>query len=38
MTEDLDKGNVVSVSVVQKPSAPSKYAGPRHWPFILAGS
>ncbi len=37
MTEDLDKGNVVSVSVMQKPSAPSERSGPRHLPFALAG-
>lgn len=37
MTEDLDKGNVVSVSIVQKPAAPVKPAGPRHLPFALAG-
>jgi uncharacterized protein involved in exopolysaccharide biosynthesis len=37
MTEDLDKGNVVSVSVVQKPSAPARPAGPRHLPYGLAG-
>jgi uncharacterized protein involved in exopolysaccharide biosynthesis len=32
-----EEGNVVSVSVVQKPDAPAKAAGPRHLPFILAG-
>lgn len=37
MTEDLDKGNVVSVSIVQKPMAPARPAGPRHLPFALAG-
>src|SRR5205085_3770764 len=37
MTEDLDKGNVVSVSVVQKPAAPERRAGPRLTPFALAG-
>jgi len=37
MTEDLDKGNVVSVSVVQQPAAPARPAGPRHLPFALAG-
>ena len=37
MTEDLDKGNVISVSIVQRPSAPAKPAGPRHLPYALAG-
>jgi len=37
MTEDLDKSNVVSVSVVQKPAAPARPAGPRHLPYALAG-
>jgi uncharacterized protein involved in exopolysaccharide biosynthesis len=37
MTEDLDRSNVVSVSVLQKPIASAKPAGPRHLPFALAG-
>jgi uncharacterized protein involved in exopolysaccharide biosynthesis len=37
MSENLDKSNVISVSVVQKPQAPTKAAGPKHVPFILAG-
>lgn len=37
MTEDLDRSNLVSVSVVQKPAAPARPAGPRHLPYALAG-
>ncbi len=37
MNADLDRGNVVSLSVVQKPSAPARAAGPRHLPYGLAG-
>jgi uncharacterized protein involved in exopolysaccharide biosynthesis len=37
MTADLDQGNVVSVSVLQKPAAPGKAAGPKHLPYWLAG-
>jgi capsular polysaccharide biosynthesis protein len=37
MTENLDKSNVISVSAVQKPMAPTKVAGPHHLPYILAG-
>lgn len=37
MSENLDKSNVISVSVVQKPMAPAKAAGPHHLPFALAG-
>jgi uncharacterized protein involved in exopolysaccharide biosynthesis len=34
---DLDQGNVVSVSVVQKPAAPAQKAGPKKLPFLAAG-
>ncbi len=37
MSENLDKGNATSVSVVQQPMAPTKVAGPHHLPYILAG-
>jgi uncharacterized protein involved in exopolysaccharide biosynthesis len=37
MNEDLDRERVVSVSVVQRPDAPARPAGPRHLPFALAG-
>ena len=37
MAADLDQGNVVSVSVMQKPAAPARPAGPRHLPYALAG-
>jgi uncharacterized protein involved in exopolysaccharide biosynthesis len=37
MAADLDQGNVVSVSIVQKPAAPARPAGPRHLPYALAG-
>lgn len=37
MNEDLDRSDVVSVSVLQQPSAPAQTAGPHHLPFILAG-
>ncbi|MBV9825881.1 MAG: hypothetical protein JO001_09420 [Alphaproteobacteria bacterium] len=37
MTEDLDRGNSVSVSVLQKPQASDRPAGPRHVPFLLGG-
>lgn len=37
MNADLDQSNVVSVSVVQKPAAPARAAGPRHLPYGLAG-
>ncbi len=37
MNEDLDRSNFVSVSVVQKPAAPARPAGPHHLPFALAG-
>jgi uncharacterized protein involved in exopolysaccharide biosynthesis len=37
MSEDLDRERVVSVSVIQKPDAPLRPAGPRHMPFALAG-
>jgi uncharacterized protein involved in exopolysaccharide biosynthesis len=37
MTEDLDRERVVSVSVISKPDASSRPAGPRHLPFILGG-
>ncbi len=35
MTEDLDRDKTVSVSVIQKPDASSRPAGPRHLPYIL---
>jgi uncharacterized protein involved in exopolysaccharide biosynthesis len=37
MNEDLDRDRVVSVSIVQRPDAPARPAGPRHLPFALAG-
>lgn len=37
MSEDLDRERNVSVSVVQRPAASDKPAGPRHLPFALAG-
>jgi uncharacterized protein involved in exopolysaccharide biosynthesis len=37
MNEDLDRERVVSVSVIQRPDAPLRPAGPRHLPFALAG-
>ena len=37
MNEDLDRERVVSVSIVQRPDAPARPAGPRHLPFALAG-
>jgi uncharacterized protein involved in exopolysaccharide biosynthesis len=37
MSEDFDREGVASVSVIQRPDAPLKPAGPRHLPFILAG-
>jgi uncharacterized protein involved in exopolysaccharide biosynthesis len=37
MNEDLDRQRIVSVSIVQRPDAPEKPAGPRHLPFALAG-
>lgn len=37
MNEDLDHQRIVSVSIVQRPDAPEKPAGPRHLPFALAG-
>jgi len=37
MNEDLDRNRAVSVSIVQRPDAPAKPAGPRHLPFALAG-
>ena len=37
MNEDLDRDRVVSISVVQRPDAPLKPAGPHHLPFALAG-
>jgi uncharacterized protein involved in exopolysaccharide biosynthesis len=37
MTQNLDKSNIISVSVVQQPMAPLKAAGPHHLPYILAG-
>jgi uncharacterized protein involved in exopolysaccharide biosynthesis len=37
MNEDLDRERVVSVSVIQRPDAPLKPAGPHHLPFALAG-
>ena len=37
MSEDLDRERIVSVSIVQRPDASEKPAGPRHLPFALAG-
>ena len=37
MNEDLDRERVVSVSIIQRPDAPTRPAGPRHLPFALAG-
>jgi uncharacterized protein involved in exopolysaccharide biosynthesis len=37
MTEDLDRERIVSVSVISKPDASSRPAGPKHIPFILGG-
>jgi uncharacterized protein involved in exopolysaccharide biosynthesis len=37
MNEDLDRGQIASGSIIQRPDAPLKPAGPRHLPFILAG-
>ncbi|HTZ36893.1 MAG TPA: Wzz/FepE/Etk N-terminal domain-containing protein [Stellaceae bacterium] len=37
MNEDLDRERIVSVSVIQRPDAPLRPAGPRHLPFIIAG-
>jgi uncharacterized protein involved in exopolysaccharide biosynthesis len=37
MSENLDKSNVISVSVLQKPMAPTKVAGPHHLPYVLGG-
>ncbi|HEX3862268.1 MAG TPA: Wzz/FepE/Etk N-terminal domain-containing protein [Stellaceae bacterium] len=37
MSENLDRDNVISVSVLQSPAAAEQPAGPRHLPFALAG-
>ena len=37
MNEDLDREHVVSVGVIQQPSAAARPAGPRHLPYILGG-
>ncbi|HXC29481.1 MAG TPA: Wzz/FepE/Etk N-terminal domain-containing protein [Stellaceae bacterium] len=37
MNADLDHQRTVSVSIVQRPDASEKPAGPRHLPFALAG-
>src|SRR5882672_10680317 len=37
MTEDLDRQRTVSVSVISKPDASLRPAGPRHLPLILGG-
>jgi polysaccharide biosynthesis protein PslE len=37
MNADLDRARIVSVSVVQRPDAPARPAGPRHLPFALGG-
>jgi len=37
MNEDAERGRIVSVSVVQRPDASDRPAGPRHLPFVLAG-
>jgi uncharacterized protein involved in exopolysaccharide biosynthesis len=37
MNADLDRARIVSVSIIQRPDAPARPAGPRHLPFALAG-
>lgn len=37
LNADLDRARIVSVSIVQRPDASEKPAGPRHLPFALAG-
>jgi uncharacterized protein involved in exopolysaccharide biosynthesis len=37
MSEDLDRNNLVSVSIVQQAAAPALPAGPHHLPYALAG-
>jgi uncharacterized protein involved in exopolysaccharide biosynthesis len=37
MNEDLDREHIASASVIQRPDAPLKPAGPQHLPFALAG-
>jgi uncharacterized protein involved in exopolysaccharide biosynthesis len=37
MNEDLDRERIVSVSIIQRPDAPLRPAGPRHLPFAIAG-
>lgn len=37
MSQNLDKSNVISVSVLQQPIAPARPAGPHHLPYALAG-
>jgi uncharacterized protein involved in exopolysaccharide biosynthesis len=37
MNEDLDRERIVSVSIIQRPDAPEKPAGPHHLPFALGG-
>ena len=37
MTADLDREKVVSVSVIQRPEASTKPAGPRHLPYLIGG-
>jgi len=37
MTEDQNNADLVSVSMVQRPVAADRPAGPRHMPFVLAG-
>ena len=37
MSEDLDRNNLVSVSIVQQASAPARPAGPHPLPYALAG-
>jgi uncharacterized protein involved in exopolysaccharide biosynthesis len=37
MNADLDQEHIASASVIQRPDAPLKPAGPQHLPFALAG-
>jgi polysaccharide biosynthesis protein PslE len=37
MSENIDRERAVSVSIVQRPDAPARPAGPRRLPFALAG-
>ena len=37
MSADLDREKVVSVSVIQRPEASTRPAGPKHLPYIIGG-